>query len=150
MSDGVTDGIQGLSHVTLIVSDLERMAALLCDGLDAVEVYDSGERNHSLSRERFFLLGGVWIAAMEGAPPAERTYAHMAFEVSAAELPVFEARLPAAGAEIVPGRPRTGGEGCSLYFRDFDGRLFELHAGTLKERLEAYEAWQAPGDATCA
>jgi fosfomycin resistance protein FosX len=131
-------GVQGLSHVTFVVSDLERMAKLLCDGLGAREVYDSGGDDHSLSREKFFILGGIWIAAMEGAPSAEGTYSHVAFAVSDAELPAFAARLTALGVEIVPGRPRIEGEGRSLYFRAFDGHLFELHTGTLEERLQTY------------
>ena len=132
--------VQGLSHITFVVSDLERMARLLCDGLGAREVYDSAGDDHSLSREKFFMLGGIWIAAMVGDPSAERTYSHVAFAVSEADLPVFEARLTALGAEIVPGRPRIEGEGRSVYFRDFDGHLFELHTGTLEQRLQTYAA----------
>jgi fosfomycin resistance protein FosX len=136
----VSGAVQGLSHVTFVVSDLERMARLLCDGLGAREVYDSGGDDHSLSREKFFILGGIWIAAMEGAPLTERTYSHVAFAVSDADLPVFAARLTTLGVEIVSGRPRIEGEGRSLYFRDFEGRLFELHAGTLEQRLHTYAA----------
>jgi|WetSurMetagenome_2_1015567.scaffolds.fasta_scaffold04716_6 fosfomycin resistance protein FosX len=130
--------IQGLSHITFVVGDLERMARLLCDGLGAQEVYDSAGDDHSLSHEKFFTLGGVWIAAMEGAPSGETTYSHAAFSVSEADLPVFEGRLTALGVEIVPDRPRIEGEGRSLYFRDSDGHLFELHTGTLEARLQAY------------
>jgi len=74
--------VEGISHITFIVADLTRMARLLCEGLGAREVYDSAEHNFSLSREKFFVLGGVWLAAMEGAPPAERTYQHVAFKLS--------------------------------------------------------------------
>jgi catechol 2,3-dioxygenase-like lactoylglutathione lyase family enzyme len=130
--------VEGLSHLTLIVSDVDRMAKLLCGGLGATEVYDSGEETHSLSREKFFVLADVWIATMEGVPSAERSYGHVAFRVSEADLPDFEARLTALGVEIVPSRPRCEGEGRSLDFRDFDGRLFELHTGTLEQRLAAY------------
>lgn len=55
-----------ISHITFIVRDLERMATtFLCKGLGAREVYDSHSRTFSLSRETFFLLGGVWLAAWE-------------------------------------------------------------------------------------
>ena len=130
--------IRGVSHITFIVSDLDRMARFLCDGLGAREVYDSKGRNFSLSREKFFVLGGVWLAAMEGPSPRERSYRHVAFKVAEEELPKFEARLRALGVEIKPPRPRVEGENQSLYFYDFDNHLFELHTGTLEQRLQRY------------
>lgn len=132
--------VTGLSHATFLVADLERTARLFREGLGAREVYDSAGREHSLSREKFFLLGGVWLVAMEGAPLSEPTYRHLAFAVDADELPAFRARLLALGVEVLPGRGRIGGEGQSLYFRDYDNHLFELHAGRLDQRLAAYAA----------
>lgn len=130
--------MKGISHITFVVRDLDRMARFLCDGLGAEEVYDSADRNFSLSREKFFVLGGVWIAAMEGEPPADRSYQHVAFAVGEDDLPACQARLQALGVEIHPPRPRVEGEGQSLYFYDFDNHLFELHTGTLAQRLERY------------
>lgn len=133
--------IEGISHITFIVRDLKRMSSLLCDGLGAREVYDSARKAFSLSHEKFFVLGGgVWIAAMEGEPPPERTYRHLAFKVAPGDLPLFEARLRRLGVEVKPSRPRVEGEGESLYFYDFDNHLFELHTGTLEQRLERYRA----------
>lgn len=129
--------VQGISHLTFVVRDLERTARLFCDGLGAVEVYDSAGFDHSLSREKFFRLGGVWLVAMEG-EPASRSYRHVAFSVRAEELPVIEARLASLGVEFRTGRPRVAGKGTSLYFYDHDNHLFELHTGTLSERLRAY------------
>jgi catechol 2,3-dioxygenase-like lactoylglutathione lyase family enzyme len=130
--------IQGVSHIAFVVSDLGRMASFLCDGLGAEEVYDSEGKNFSLSEEKFFVLGGVWIAVMEGEPLSERSYRHLALKVSEKDLPEFEARLRALGVEIKPPRPRVEGEGQSLYFYDFDNHLFELHTGTLEQRLRRY------------
>jgi fosfomycin resistance protein FosX len=130
--------IQGISHITFIVRDIHRMATFLCEGLGAREVYDSAKKNFSLSREKFFMLGGVWLAAMEGDAPVERSYQHLAFKVDEADLAAFEARLRAIGAHVKEPRPRVPGEGQSLYFHDFDNHLFELHTGTLQERLERY------------
>lgn len=132
--------MNGISHITFIVRDLERMAAFLCDGLGAREVYDSAGHNFSLSREKFFVLGGTWLAAMEGEPPAERTYQHVAFAVSETELPKYQAKLEALGIEVRPPRSRVPGEGLSIYFYDFDNHLFELHTGTLEQRLARYAA----------
>jgi fosfomycin resistance protein FosX len=84
--------VQGVSHLTFVVRDLERMSRFLCEGLGAEEVYDSAIKNFSLSREKFFVLGGVWVAAMEGRP-SERSYRHVAFKVDDADLPLIEARL---------------------------------------------------------
>ncbi|OOG47531.1 FosX/FosE/FosI family fosfomycin resistance hydrolase [Polaromonas sp. A23] len=132
--------VQGVSHITFIVRDLDRMATFLCEGLGAKEVYDSKAKNFSLAREKFFVLGDTWLAAMEGEPPTERTYRHLALKVEADELLYFEARLRAIGAEVKEARPRVPGEGQSLYFYDFDNHLFELHTGTLEERLRNYSA----------
>ena len=130
--------MEGISHLTFICRNLEQMARMLVEGLGAREVYDSHAEQFSLSCEKFFLLGGVWLAVMEGVPPAERSYQHVAFAVSAPDLPTYRARLEAIGVEIRPPRPRVEGEGESLYFYDFDNHLFELHTGTLEQRLAGY------------
>ena len=39
----------GLSHMTFIVSDLDKMTSILTDVLKAEEVYDSGQETFSLS-----------------------------------------------------------------------------------------------------
>ena len=130
--------VQGVSHLTFVVNDLERMARFLCEGLGASEVYDSESKSFSLSREKFFVLGGVWLAAMEGSQPTERSYQHTAFKIADEEFSDFETRLRAMGVEVKAPRPRVQGEGQSLYFYDFDNHLFELHTGNLKERLERY------------
>ena len=103
--------ILGLSHLTFIVRDVDRTARLFCEGLGAQEVYDSQGSDFSLSREKFVLLGGLWLAFMEGAPPSERTYRHVAFTVADEDLPTCEARLRALGAEVKPPRPTGGGRG---------------------------------------
>lgn len=130
--------IEGISHATFVVQDLERMARLMCEGLGGREVYDSQRKNFSLSHEKFFLVGGIWIAAMQGDAPDQKSYSHLAFKVSEEALPVFEQRLRQLGVEIKPPRPRVEGEGLSLYFYDYDNHLFELHTGTLAQRLQRY------------
>lgn len=129
--------IQGLSHITLIVHDLDRTTELFTSLLGAKEVYSSGERKFSLAREKFFLLAGTWIAIMEG-PPSAPSYNHIAFKIAESDLAGYKRRLEAAGIEFREERPRLPGEGLSLYFYDFDNHLFELHTGTLEERLRTY------------
>ena len=146
--------IQGLSHMTFIVRDLGRMEAILTTVLDARKVYDSGDETFSLSRERFFLVGGaaggpdapspIWIAIMEGESMPLRTYNHVAFKISEADYPVLLERVRALGLDVREGRQRVAGEGRSIYFHDNDNHLFELHTGTLDERLKRYAAGRSP------
>ena len=130
--------IEGLSHITFVVRDLDRMAGFLATIFDAEEVYASGETIMSLAREKYFLINGIWIAVMEGDPPSEKTYNHIAFKVSEADLRKYSARIRALGIEVREDRDRLAGEGHSLYFYDYDNHLFELHTGNLENRLAAY------------
>ena len=130
--------IQGISHVTFIVRDLERMTSFLSGVFRAKEIYASGDATFSASREKFFLVGGVWIAIMEGEPLPEKTYNHIAFKISEEEYDTYAGRIRALGVEVREGRSRVHGEGRSLYFYDYDNHLFELHTGTLARRLERY------------
>ena len=130
--------ISGISHMTFIVADLERASMFFTKIFDAKEVYSSGDNTFSLSREKFFLIAGIWVCIMEGQPLAERSYNHVAFKVDESDFDDFVSRIKETGAEIKPERPRVDGEGRSIYFYDFDNHLFELHTGTLEQRLERY------------
>ncbi|EAC9070978.1 fosfomycin resistance hydrolase FosX [Listeria monocytogenes] len=130
--------ISGLSHITLIVKDLNRTTAFLQNIFDAEEIYSSGDKTFSLSKEKFFLIAGLWICIMEGDSLQERTYNHIAFQIQSEEVDEYIERIKALGVELKPERPRVEGEGRSIYFYDFDNHLFELHAGTLEERLKRY------------
>lgn len=136
--------ITGLSHMTFVVKDLDAMARFLCEGLGAREIYDSGERRFSLSREKFFDLAGLWIVAMEGDAPLSPSYRHVAFAAPREALPETERRLRALGVAFREPRGRVEGEGDSLYFHDFEGHLFEIHAGDREERLARYAAINPP------
>ncbi|EMV4888317.1 FosX/FosE/FosI family fosfomycin resistance thiol transferase [Listeria monocytogenes] len=128
--------ISGLSHITLIVKDLNKTTAFLQNIFNAEEIYSSGDKTFSLSKEKFFLIAGLWICIMEGDSLQERTYNHIAFQIQSEEVDEYTERIKALGVEMKPERPRVQGEGRSIYFYDFDNHLFELHAGTLEERLK--------------
>lgn len=130
--------IDGLSHLTFIVRDLDRMETLLTTVLAAQKIYDSGAGTFSISRERFFMAGGIWIATMEGEPLPSRTYNHVAFKIADGDYDQCLERVKALGLDIRESRPRVAGEGRSIYFHDHDNHLFELHTGTLSERLARY------------
>ena len=128
----------GLSHITFIVSDLDRMQAILETVLDARCVYESGAAQFSLAEERFFVVGDVWIAIMKGDALPSRSYNHVAFKIEDQEFEDRKARIEALGLDLRPPRARVEGEGRSLYFYGPDNHLFELHTGTLEDRLVRY------------
>lgn len=132
--------VSGLSHMTFIVSDLDRMEEILTGVLGARKVYDSGDDTFSLSRERFFLVGDddLWIATMEGEALPGRTYNHVAFKIDNGDYDACLERINALGLDVKESRSRVEGEGRSIYFYDDDNHMFELHTGTLDERLKRY------------
>lgn len=130
--------IEGISHITFIVKDLEHTSTFFREIFDAEEIYSSGDNKFSFAREKFFLISGQWIAIMEGDSLSERTYNHIAFKIPDKEFDSYSERIRALGLDLKSSRPRAEGEGHSLYFYDFDNNLFELHTGTLSERLRWY------------
>lgn len=133
--------IKGLSHITFICKDLERTAKMFKGIFGAEELYCSGDKTFSVSKEKFLQIAGIWIALMEG-EPIEKTYNHVAFQVNEKELDEFEVKLHSFGLAILPGRKRERAESKSLYFYDYDNHLFELHTGDLKTRLHFYNEEQ--------
>ncbi|HWR19500.1 MAG TPA: FosX/FosE/FosI family fosfomycin resistance hydrolase [Clostridia bacterium] len=132
--------IKGISHLTFIVHDLEK-ATLFFEKIFAAEVvYDSGAQLFSVSKERYFRIGELWIAAMEGEALPAKTYNHIAFQIAECDFEEYEKRIKDLGLERRTPRGRVEGEGRSLYFYDYDNHLFELHTGTLGERLTAYNS----------
>ena len=75
-----------------------------------------------------------------GEPLTERSYNHIAFKINEDEVDNYLAKLKNMGIEVKPSRPREAGEGYSIYFYDYDNHLFELHTGTLEQRLQAYDS----------
>ncbi|MBX3718327.1 MAG: FosX/FosE/FosI family fosfomycin resistance hydrolase [Parachlamydiales bacterium] len=130
--------INGISHITLVCKDLDKSAALFSDLFNAVEVYSSEKKNFSISKEKFFVIGDLWIALMEG-PSLDRSYNHIAFHIDEKDLLSFETKIKALGLDIAPSRPRHPQEGRSIYFYDYDNHLFELHTGDLATRLNYYQ-----------
>jgi fosfomycin resistance protein FosX len=130
--------VEGLSHITLIVSDLERMAKLMRDILGATVTYASGDDTFSHAREMFFDVGGFWVAVMEGEALPSRTYNHIAFKIPDEDFETYLTKVRKAGVDMREPRARVEGEGRSIYFHDFDNHLFELHTGTLSARLARY------------
>jgi hypothetical protein len=53
--------------------------AFLASVFMAKKVYRSGEKQFSLAKEAFFLIGDVWLCAMEGKPLPANNHSHIAF-----------------------------------------------------------------------
>lgn len=130
--------VNGISHITLIVRDIAKTSFLLQYLLDAVEVYSSESKHFSLAKEKFLLVGGMWLVLMEGSP-LPRSYNHIAFQIEKRDISLYLSRIKELNIEILPGRSRTSEEGDSVYFYDYDNHLFELHTGALATRLKLYE-----------
>lgn len=128
---------KGISHMTFIVSDLEKATVFFKTIFNAKEVYYSGDDTFSLSREKFFMIENLWIVIMEG-EKIDRSYNHIAFKIDDSDFDMYYKKIKDLGLEINEGRSRVEGEGKSIYFYDFDNHLFELHTGTLEERLHRY------------
>jgi len=130
--------VKGISHITFMVSDLQRMSNLLKNIFDAKEVYSSNGKEYSISKEKFFLIGELWVAIMEGESIPNKTYNHIAFKIADSDVDVYLNRIRNMGLELLEDRSRFKEESRSIYFYDYDNHLFELHTGTLDQRLELY------------
>ncbi|EOH93955.1 fosfomycin resistance protein FosX protein [Enterococcus haemoperoxidus ATCC BAA-382] len=127
-----------ISHMTFIVRDLEKATLFFETIFSAKEIYSSGTAMFSVAQEKFFLIDNLWIAIMQGDSLPTRTYDHIAFKIEESEYDNYLAKINTLGLEIKAGRSRIEGEASSIYFYDFDNHLFELHTGTLEERLKRY------------
>ena len=115
------------------------MTRIITEVFDGREVYASGAKQYSISPEKFFDVGGIWIVVMQGEALPTRTYNHVALKVSAEQLSEAKVAIKKLELEVKESRPRIAGEAQSLYFYDDDNHLFELHTGTLEDRLAAYQ-----------
>ncbi len=130
--------ILGISHITFIVKNLEKATTFFEEIFEARGVYSSGEKQFSISKEKFFLINDLWIAVMEG-EEIEKNYNHIAFKIDESDYDMYLEKIQNLGLEIKSGRKRVEGEGNSIYFYDYDNHLFELHTGTLESRLLRYQ-----------
>lgn len=108
---------------------------------DAKEIYDSQQKKFSLYPEKFFLVKDLWISVMQNSSnKLPKTYNHIAFKIDEQDIDSFVSKIQMLGLTVEPGRSRVKGEASSIYFYDYDNHLFELHTGTLQERLKSYNS----------
>ncbi|WP_136604908.1 metallothiol transferase FosB [Paenibacillus dokdonensis] len=128
--------LQGINHFCFSVSNLDR----------SVSFYENVFGARLLVKGRklaYFDLDGLWIALNEedverGHLP--RNYTHIAFTVTEEEFDPWYLRLKELNVRILPGRERDDRDKRSVYFLDPDGHTFELHTGSLQDRIDYYKA----------
>ena len=92
--------IQGISHITFIVKNLEKTTNFFTQIFKAKEVYSSGDKTYSISKDKFFLINNIWIAIMEDSSLTEKTCNHITFRVSQKDFPIYVERVKKLGVEI--------------------------------------------------
>jgi len=75
---------------------------------------------------------------MEGESLIDKSYNHVAFKIAEEDYETYATKVRNLGVDVKEDRNRVEGEGRSLYFYDYDNHLFELHTGTLDQRLQRY------------
>lgn len=125
--------IQGINHITLSISDVERSFAFytVVLGLQPVAKWPKGA---------YLLAGNLWIALVadqqtrQGPLPE---YTHVAFTVAQPDFARLSRHIRDSGAAIWQ---ENWTEGESLYFLDPDGHKLEIHASDLATRLATARA----------
>ncbi|MDR0269555.1 metallothiol transferase FosB [Paenibacillus sp.] len=126
--------LQGINHFCFSVSELET----------SISFYENVFGAKLLVKGRklaYFDLDGLWIALNEEDVEREsvpQTYTHIAFTVADEEFDQWYLHFQELGVQILPGRVRDERDKRSIYFLDPDGHRFELHTGTLEDRLDYY------------
>ncbi|MCH8530280.1 MAG: fosfomycin resistance glutathione transferase [Saccharospirillum sp.] len=119
--------LNGLNHITLAVSDLDRSLAFYVSvlGMKGLVRWDTGA---------YLSLGEVWFCLSCDAVVPAGDYSHIALDIAEQDFAAFTQKLRAAG---VAEWKQNRSEGGSMYFLDPDGHKLEVHCGSLQSRLEA-------------
>ncbi|WDV47837.1 VOC family protein [Clostridiaceae bacterium M8S5] len=127
--------ITGLNHITFSVEDINKSIEFYKIVLDA-KLLAKGDKL------AYFDIAGIWVALnLEENIPGEnreKTYTHIAFSMTESDQDKLIEKLKQHGIKYELGRPRNTREGKSLYIRDYDGHLIELHSKTRTDRLKYY------------
>ena len=118
--------LNGINHITLAVSDLEKSFDFYVSvlGMKPEVKWDTGA---------YLLVGDLWVClSLDLASPA-KDYSHLAFSVAASEFDYYCSQLQLSGVKTWK---ENTSEGKSFYILDPDGHKLEIHVGSLNSRLE--------------
>ncbi|WP_226577565.1 metallothiol transferase FosB [Halobacillus litoralis] len=128
--------IKGVNHFLFSVSDIDQSTAFYQNVFDA-ELLVKGRKT------AYFDLQGIWLALNEEKeiPRNEisESYTHIAFSIDEKDFDHAYEKLEAFGVTILSGRVRDERDKKSIYFTDPDGHKFELHNGTMEDRIRYYK-----------
>ena len=119
--------INGLNHITIAVSDIQKSLAFYSEvlGFTGHVAWDSGA---------YLSCSGIWVCLSLDTPRPSGDYSHIAWSVSKADFNKLSSQIISAGANQWK---VNNSEGESLYFLDPDGHKLEIHVGSLEQRLES-------------
>jgi catechol 2,3-dioxygenase-like lactoylglutathione lyase family enzyme len=127
--------VQGFSHVTINVSDLNRALSFYVDVLKMQLV-------HRGRKDAYLEWGSAWVCLQERPEKAEQREQlgvdHVAFYIDEKDFAKAVKHLQENNVEIVRG-PIKRGLGWSVNFLDPDGTQLELHTSTLAERMKVWQ-----------
>lgn len=128
----------GFSYIIFVVWDFDKMFEILRGVLKGCEVYFSGDDIFLWLCEKFFLVGDVWFVIMEGEFWVECSYNYVVFKIDDVEFDDCLVFVEWFGLDCKLLCFCVVGEGCLIYFYDYDNYLFELYIGMLEMWFESY------------
>lgn len=127
--------IEGMNHITLAVTDINKSFAFYRDilGLRPLAKWDKGA---------YFLVGNkdweLWFCLnVDSDRKPSPCYTHYAFSVSEDQFQAMASQITGSGARVFKDNTSPGE---SLYFLDPDGHKLEIHVGHWRTRVAAKKA----------
>ncbi|WP_163836026.1 fosfomycin resistance glutathione transferase [Spartinivicinus ruber] len=128
--------INGLNHITLAVSDLNKSFEFYVEVL--------GFKPHAKwTKGAYLSAGSLWFClSRDDEVQSRKDYTHIAFDIGEQGFSILKNRF--IDMKIRQWKVNTS-EGSSLYILDPDGHKLEIHVGCLQSRLHTLKENPYPG-----